>query len=274
MISRSARTFIFSPSKCDLPTKILAVMDSLRNFQNLIHNFRNTGQNSVARAAFILLKIYVMEYILPKLGFSYDALEPYVDTETMRLHHQGHHLAYVEKFNAALAKAPQLSNVPLEELLSSPDNAPVDIREDLRNHGGGHYNHSLFWKILSPQKVELKGEFLVAVRSQYGNVENFKKIFTGVANSHFGSGYAWVCMDRNARLVVKSLPNQDTPLLDGCDPLLLLDLWEHAYYLRYKFHRPEFVKGFWDFIDWRVVEDLFVKALMKKHKQIPAEARH
>jgi superoxide dismutase, Fe-Mn family len=215
-----------------------------------------------------------MEHILPKLGFDYKDLEPYIDAETMRVHHQGHHQAYVEKLNAALAKAPHLQQTSLEELLAAPDSVPVGLREEIRNNGGGHFNHSLFWQILTPKKQEIKPNLAAAIRTQYGSFDNFKNTFTDVAMRHFGSGYAWFCLNRNSHLVIASLPNQDTPLAEGCEPLLLLDLWEHAYYLKYQNQRHEFIAAFWNIVDWNVVEDFYMRALYQKHKQIPAEARH
>lgn len=188
-----------------------------------------------------------MKFELPKLNYSYDALEPYIDTKTMEIHHTKHHQAYIDKLNAAVEKYPDLADMPVEDLLKNLDSLKVEDadRAAIRNHGGGHVNHSLFWKLLDP--ANQKNEKLIAdITAEFGSVEEFKKQFTDIAAKVFGSGWAWLARDENGKLHLHGLPNQDSPYLHGHTPVLGLDVWEHAYYLKYQNKRPDYIAAFWN----------------------------
>lgn len=190
-----------------------------------------------------------MKFELPKLNYSYDALEPYIDAKTMEIHHTKHHQTYVDKLNAALEKYPDLQGRPVEELLADLPNLKVDEadRTAIRNHGGGHFNHSLFWKYLDPanQKDELLSKEIVAV---FGSVDDFKKQFSESAGKLFGSGWTWLVRNNtNSKLEIVNLPMQDAPVMNNAyQPLIGLDVWEHAYYLKYQNKRPDYVTAFWN----------------------------
>lgn len=195
-----------------------------------------------------------MPYELPPLGYAYDALEPSIDTQTMEIHYDRHHRAYVNNLNAALEGSP-LAELPVEVLITRLDQVPEAKRTAVRNNGGGHANHSLFWKVMSPQGGgEPKGEVAAAIDRDLGGFEAFKKAFTAAAISRFGSGWAWLNRAPDGRLVVDSDPNQDSPLMRGLTPILGLDVWEHAYYLRYQNRRPEYIAAFYNVVDWAEVE--------------------
>lgn len=183
---------------------------------------------------------------LPKLNYGYDALEPYIDAKTMEIHHTKHHQTYIDKLNTVLEKYPELQEMSVEDLLKNLDTLKVEEadRTVVRNHGGGHANHSLFWKILDP--ANQRDEALVAeIITTYGSVEDFKKQFTDFATKVFGSGWAWLVRDGGGSLVIKSMPNQDSPLSIGLTPILGLDVWEHAYYLKYQNRRAEYIESWW-----------------------------
>lgn len=187
-----------------------------------------------------------MKYQLPVLSYNYDALEPYIDARTMEIHHTKHHRGYIDKLNAVLEKYPALADRKLEDLLRGISQLPVDEadRAALKNHGGGHLNHSLFWHIMGPQRETdeaLAGE----IRKTFGSIEEFKKLFAQAAVSHFGSGWAWLARDEKGGLKVYSLPNQDSPYLKNHIPIIGLDVWEHAYYLKYQNRRAEYVENWW-----------------------------
>jgi Fe-Mn family superoxide dismutase len=188
-----------------------------------------------------------MKHELPKLNYEYDALEPYIDAKTMEIHYTKHHQAYVDKLNAALEKYPDLQGRPLEELFMDFANLKVEDADKsaIRNHGGGHMNHSLFWKYLDPanQKDELLTKEITAT---FGSVDEFKKQFTDSATKLFGSGWTWLVRDnQTSKIEIKNLPMQDTPMMLGLQPLLGLDLWEHAYYLKCQNRRPEYIENWW-----------------------------
>ncbi|OGE81881.1 MAG: superoxide dismutase [Candidatus Doudnabacteria bacterium RIFCSPLOWO2_02_FULL_48_8] len=190
-----------------------------------------------------------MKNELPKLNYSYDALEPYIDALTMEIHHTKHHQAYIDKLNAALEKYPELQNMAVEDLLKNLDSLKVEDtdRTAIRNHGGGHANHSLFWKLLDP--VNQKNEKLIGdINATFGSVEEFKKQFTDAATKLFGSGWAWLARDETGKLHLHAMPNQDSPYLHGHTPIIGLDLWEHAYYLKYQNRRPEYIEAFWQML--------------------------
>ncbi|MGA2976860.1 MAG: superoxide dismutase [Spirochaetia bacterium] len=195
-----------------------------------------------------------MPFTLPDLPYPFNALEPHIDAKTMEIHHGKHHATYVAKLNAALEKAPLLQNRPIEDILRSLDTVPADLRTAVRNHGGGHLNHSLFWKMLSPKGGgKPNGTLASVIDKSFGSFDAFKEQFSNAAANLFGSGWAWLCADSAGKLVVTSLPNQDSPVLQGLKPLLGLDVWEHAYYLKYQNRRPEYIAAFWDIVSWEQV---------------------
>jgi Fe-Mn family superoxide dismutase len=194
-----------------------------------------------------------MAFELPPLPYAFDALEPYIDTMTMQIHHSKHHNAYVTNLNAALEKHPDLSGKSLEELVRNPDSLPEDIRTAVRNNGGGHYNHSIFWKVMTPNGGgEPKGDLAKAISDTFGDFASFKNTFTQAATTRFGSGWAWLGL-KGGNLTVISMPNQDAPLMEGLTPLLGIDVWEHAYYLKYQNRRPEYISNWWNVVDWEEV---------------------
>ena len=196
---------------------------------------------------------------LPPLGYDYDALEPFFDAETMKIHHDKHHAAYVAKLNVAIAAAPGFEQKSIEEILSSLDTAPEAVRSDLRNNGGGHYNHSLFWQILKKSEGgKPGGEFLAAIDKTFGSFEKAQDEFADAAMRVFGSGWLWLTW-RDQKLVIEPTANQDSPLSSGGKPILGLDLWEHAYYLKYQNRRAEYVKAFGNVINWDFVSARFVE---------------
>lgn len=201
-----------------------------------------------------------MAIILPELPYAYDALEPYIDAETMTLHHDKHHATYVANANAALEKHPELGD-DLEVILAELDKIPADIRQAVINNGGGALNHSLFWELLSPEKQEPTADVLAAIEEAFGSFEDFKTAFTQAATTRFGSGWAWLVVNKDGKLEVTSTANQDTPLSEGKKPILALDVWEHAYYLKYRNVRPNYIKAFFDIINWAKVAELYQVAL-------------
>jgi len=191
-----------------------------------------------------------MAYTLPDLPYAYDALEPYFDEETMHLHHDKHHNTYVNNLNAAIEKHPELGEKSVEDLVADLDKVPEDIYTAVRNNGGGHANHSFFWKILSPDGGgEPTGALKDAIDKEFGSFDSFKDEFKTAATGRFGSGWAWLVLD-NGKLKITSTPNQDSPLTDGQTPVLGLDVWEHAYYLKYKNVRPDYIAAFWHIVNW------------------------
>ena len=198
------------------------------------------------------------KFQLPSLPYAYDALEPYIDTKTMELHHSKHHATYVEKLNAALDGNSALAEKSIQELLSDLDAIPEEIRMAVRNHGGGHFNHSLFWEMLTPDFIEIKeGKLKSVIDQTFGSLEEFKTKFNTEAASVFGSGWAWLVADANGKLSIKKTANQDNPISEDKSVKILLgvDVWEHAYYLKYQNRRPEYLESFWNVVNWRKVEE-------------------
>ena len=196
-----------------------------------------------------------MTYELPKLPYGYDALEPYIDARTMELHHTKHHQTYVTKLNEAIAKHPEIGDRPLKELLAALDSVPEDIRTAVCNHGGGHLNHSFFWTIMGPGAGgEPKGKALDAINATFGNFVKFKEEFSKAAAGVFGSGWAWLVKDASGKLMIASTPNQDSPFMKKQVPILGLDVWEHAYYLKYQNKRPDYIEAWWNVVNWQEVE--------------------
>lgn len=201
-----------------------------------------------------------MAIILPELPYAYDALEPYIDAETMTLHHDKHHVTYVANANAALEKHPELGD-DLKVILADVDKIPADIRQAVINNGGGALNHSLFWEFLSPEKQEPTADVLAAIEAAFGSFDNFKAEFTKAATTRFGSGWAWLVVNKEGKLEVTSTANQDNPISEGKKPILALDVWEHAYYLKYRNVRPDYIKAFFDIINWSKVAELYQAAV-------------
>lgn len=197
-------------------------------------------------------------YTLPNLEYPYDAFGKYISKDIMELHHDKHHQTYVDKLNAALDKAPELRDKSLEALLRDLDSVPEAVRTAVRNHGGGHYNHSLFWKFMSPDGGgEPSGQLAAALKEKYGSYQEFMDAFSQQAIGVFGSGWAWLLPD----LSIMTTPNQDSPLNSGKpDPILGLDVWEHAYYLDYTYKRPDYVKAWWHVVNWDDVAERFSAA--------------
>ncbi len=201
-----------------------------------------------------------MAYTLPDLPYAYNALEPYIDEETMHYHHDKHHQTYVNNLNGAVEKHPELFSKSAKELITDLAAIPEDIRGAVRNNGGGHANHSLFWQIMGPDGGHLNGPVQEAVRKTFGSEEDFKKLFAQAAATRFGSGWAWLVV-HNKELEIMSTANQDSPLSEGKTPILALDVWEHAYYLKYKNARVDYISAFWNVVNWDVVNELYKKAL-------------
>lgn len=209
----------------------------------------------------IISKLHIMSYNLPELPYSYDALEPYIDAKTMEIHYTKHHQGYVDKLNAALQES-AMEGTDLESIFGKISK----LSSAIRNNGGGHYNHSLFWSILSPAaKSGPFGELTEAINSAFGSFETFKSTFNNTAATRFGSGWAWLIVDANNNLKVTSTPNQDNPLMDTVPdqgtPILGLDVWEHAYYLNYQNKRPDYIDAFWKVVNWDEVEKRYRAAL-------------
>lgn len=201
-----------------------------------------------------------MAYSLPALPYSYDALEPHIDAKTMEIHHTKHHQTYIDKANNAL-KGNALSDSPIEEVLKNIGQVPSDIRQAVINNGGGHANHSLFWTLLSPEGGGTPlGESGKAIVDSFGNFEAFQEEFATAAKTRFGSGWAWLVLNGSGELEVTSTANQDSPLMEGLTPVLGLDVWEHAYYLKHQNKRPDYINDFWNVVNWNQVERLYSEA--------------
>ena len=204
-----------------------------------------------------------MPFTLPPLPFPSDALEPNIDKMTMEIHHGKHHAAYVTNLNKALEQAPQLAGKPVEELLASNlAIIPEPIKTAVRNNGGGHINHSMFWEILNPAGKPGSapvGQLAAAITSAFGSFDGFKEKFSAAATTRFGSGWAWL-IKKAGKVEIISTANQDSPVMDGASPVIGLDVWEHAYYLKYQNRRPEYITAWWNVINWKVADDRFAKA--------------
>ncbi|MGD8192001.1 superoxide dismutase [Brevibacillus ginsengisoli] len=201
-----------------------------------------------------------MAHQLPALPYEFNALEPHIDAQTMEIHHDRHHATYVNNLNAALESAPELQSKSIEELISDMNAVPEGIRTAVRNNGGGHANHTLFWEILAPNAGGAPtGALADAINSAFGSFDNFKAEFAKAATTRFGSGWAWLIVD-GGKVAVTSTPNQDSPLMEGKTPILGLDVWEHAYYLKYQNKRPDYIGAFWNVVNWDAVSQKFEAA--------------
>lgn len=205
-----------------------------------------------------------MAYTLPKLSYAYDALEPHIDARTMEIHHTKHHQAYVNNVNAALEGHADLANLSVEELVSHINSVPENVRTAVRNNGGGHANHTMFWSIMKPGGGgQPKGELAKAIEQQLGGFDAFKQALTKAALGRFGSGWAWLTLNGDHKLLVEDTANQDSPLMQGHFPVLGIDVWEHAYYLKYQNRRPEYVEAWFNTIDWDAVTERYQLGLKR-----------
>ncbi|GED18950.1 MULTISPECIES: superoxide dismutase [Kurthia] len=201
-----------------------------------------------------------MAFELPKLPYANDALEPHIDARTMEIHHDRHHQTYVTGLNAALEGKEEFAGKTVEEIIANLDAVPADVRTAVRNNGGGHANHSLFWLLLTPNgKGAPEGELAAAIDAKFGSFDAFKEEFANAAKTRFGSGWAWLSVV-NGELEISSTPNQDSPIMEGKTPILGLDVWEHAYYLKYQNVRPDYIAAFWNVVNWDKVAELYAAA--------------
>ena len=201
-----------------------------------------------------------MSFTLPPLPYSFDALEPYIDAKTMEIHHDKHHNAYVTNVNKALESAPDLAKLSVEELCASLSKVPENIRTAVRNNGGGHLNHSMFWKLMKKGGGgEPSGDLAGAINSAFGSFADFKTKFAAAGTGRFGSGWAWLLI-RDGKLAIESTANQDNPIMDGGKPVLGLDVWEHAYYLKYQNRRPDYIEAWWSTVNWQQAADNYSAA--------------
>ena len=200
-----------------------------------------------------------MAFTLPALPYANDALEPHIDAKTMEIHHDKHHQAYVNNLNAAIEKAPELQSKSLDDLMRGINSVPESVRTAVRNNGGGHWNHSLFWQIMGPGKGgEPTGKLADAIKSAFGDFSKFKEQFAAAGAGRFGSGWAWLIND-GGKLSITSTPNQDNPLMEGKNAILGLDVWEHAYYLKYQNKRPDYIAAWWNVVNWDAVAERYSK---------------
>ena len=198
-----------------------------------------------------------MAFSLPALPYAYDALEPHIDARTMEIHHTKHHLAYVNNLNAAIEKAPELQGKSLDDLMRGINSVPESVRTAVRNNGGGHWNHSMFWELMGANKGgEPTGKLADAIKKAFGDFSKFKEQFAAAGAGRFGSGWAWLLND-GGKLSITSTPNQDNPLMDGKTAILGLDVWEHAYYLKYQNKRPDYIAAWWNVVNWDAVAKRF-----------------
>src|SRR6185312_8657063 len=197
---------------------------------------------------------------VPPLPYDYNALEPYIDTQTMQLHHDKHHAAYVNNLNAALQNAPQLASLAIDDLIRRISDVPESIRTAVRNNGGGHLNHTMFWQIMTPNGGGApSGELGNAINSTFGSFDQFKAAFNDAGVKRFGSGWAWLILDASGKLQVISTANQDSPLIDGNYPIMGNDVWEHAYYLKYQNRRPDYLNAWWNVVNWNEINKRFTQ---------------
>ena len=199
-----------------------------------------------------------MAYTLPPLAYPYNALEPYIDARTMEIHHTKHHQAYINNVNNAIKGKADLESKSVEELIANMNAIPEDIRNVVRNNGGGHANHTFFWTVIGPDAGgQAQGNVAAAIHQAFGSFDVFKEKFAQAALTRFGSGWAWACVTKDGKLEISSTANQDSPLTEGKTPILVIDVWEHAYYLHYQNRRPDYIAAFWNVVNWQEVEKRF-----------------
>ncbi len=202
-----------------------------------------------------------MAHSLPPLPYAFDALEPHIDAKTMEIHHSKHHQAYVNNLNAALEKAPELQNKSLDDLLKNLNSVPEAVRTAVRNNGGGHWNHTMFWQIMAPGAGgSPSGAIGDAITKSFGGFDKFKEQLNAAATSRFGSGWAWLVVERGGGLKIESTPNQDNPLMEGRTAIMGIDVWEHAYYLKYQNRRPDYLAAWWNVANWKEIGKRFEAA--------------
>ena len=201
-----------------------------------------------------------MAYALPDLSYAYDALEPHIDARTMEIHHSKHHNTYITNVNKALEGRADLAVKSVEDLVRDLDSVPDDVRGAVRNHGGGHANHSLFWTVIGPGSSTPEGDLKEAVDEAFGSLDAFKEQFAAAAATRFGSGWGWLSVSPEGQLLVESTANQDNPLSHGNTPILGIDVWEHAYYLNYQNRRPDYIAAFWNVVNWQAVAERYAAA--------------
>ncbi len=199
-----------------------------------------------------------MAYVVPDLPYDYNALEPHIDEETMKIHHNKHHKAYVDKLNTALEKHPELQNKPIEELIAGLHNLPEDVQTAVKNNGGGHANHSFFWQVLKKNQPP-EGEVVEAIKRKWGDLEAFKEEFNSKTAGQFGSGWGWLVWN-SEELEIVTTSNQDSPISSGKIPLFCVDVWEHAYYLKYQNKRPAYLSEIWNIVNWKKVNEHYLRA--------------
>ena len=218
------------------------------------------GKKSTTKLRKAVRSSGLMAYELPNLPYPNDALEPHIDAKTMEIHHDKHHAAYIANLNKAIEGKPELQNKSIEELIGNLKAVPEDIRTAVRNNGGGHANHSMFWKIMGPNAGgEPKGKLADEIKSTFGSFDAFKEKLADAGVKRFGSGWAWLIRNKSGQLEITSTPNQDSPLMDGNTPLLGVDVWEHAYYLKYQNRRPDYLKAWWNTVNWDEVSKRYEK---------------
>ena len=201
-----------------------------------------------------------MAFTVPALPYAFDALEPHIDARTMEIHHDKHHATYVTNLNKALENSPELANMSIDDLMRNLDKVPEAARTAVRNNGGGHYNHSLFWKLMGPHGSGTPtGELAAAIDRAFGSFDTFKEKFNAAGTTRFGSGWAWLIADASGGLTVASTPNQDNPLMEGHHPILGCDVWEHAYYLKYQNRRPDYLAAWWNTVNWDEVASRYAQ---------------
>jgi superoxide dismutase, Fe-Mn family len=226
------------------------------------------GAGAIATAFGVLPKFALAQdtpsgpFTLPPLPYDYNALEPYIDAETMTFHHDKHHAAYIKKLNEAVGKYPELASRSAEDLLKNLSSLPKDIQSTVRNNGGGHVNHTMFWQIMSPDGGgQPTGSIAQAITQAFGSFKAFQEQFNDAGAKQFGSGWAWLVLDGNKQLKVMGLPNQDSPLMEGMSPIMGNDVWEHAYYLTYRNKRDEYLKNWWNVVNWEEIDKRYAAAL-------------
>ena len=206
--------------------------------------------------------MHMTKHTLPNLPYGYDALEPFIDKETMKIHHTKHHQGYVDKLNAALEKFPEFSDETTDNLVKGLADLPEEVRATIRNNAGGHYNHAMFWKLMKPNGGgEPAGKVAEAITKSFQNFDKFREEFANAALTRFGSGWAWLSVTDLGGLEISSTANQDTPAMEGKTPILGLDVWEHAYYLKYQNKRPDYIAAWWNVVNWERVEENYSEAI-------------